>query len=192
MKLFLTLFTLINASVLAATGITSEAITFSSNTMSVLEADSDGDGVVDSLDNCVNMANPDQADSDNDGMGDVCDTDDDNDGVPDAYDQCFSIGFDVDVNGCPIFTLPADNFEIVTTAKSCSNQSNVTFTINALAQHVYTITFESENGNIISQEFTNNLTISDLPIDTYLVSIIVDRQPNYILYYDFDFKTQLT
>jgi hypothetical protein len=36
--------------------------------------DQDGDGVVDSLDNCIAVANPDQADYDNDGIGDLCDT----------------------------------------------------------------------------------------------------------------------
>jgi hypothetical protein len=39
----------------------------------VREADADGDGVCDMLDNCPNDANPSQADSDHDGLGDACD-----------------------------------------------------------------------------------------------------------------------
>jgi parallel beta-helix repeat protein len=35
--------------------------------------DTDGDGIPDNLDNCPNDANPGQDDSDNDGLGDVCD-----------------------------------------------------------------------------------------------------------------------
>jgi len=35
--------------------------------------DQDGDGVSDDLDNCVDTANPDQADLDGDGLGDACD-----------------------------------------------------------------------------------------------------------------------
>ena len=51
-------------------------------------ADSDGDGVPDATDNCVNAGNTDQADNDGDGAGDVCDSDDDNDGAPDGGDNC--------------------------------------------------------------------------------------------------------
>jgi len=37
------------------------------------ERDGDGDGILDSADNCPLVANPDQADRDGDGIGDVCD-----------------------------------------------------------------------------------------------------------------------
>lgn len=44
---------------------------------------SDGDGHQDSRDNCPDIPNSSQLDSDNDGIGDDCDDDDDNDGIPD-------------------------------------------------------------------------------------------------------------
>ncbi|WP_295386686.1 thrombospondin type 3 repeat-containing protein [uncultured Thiodictyon sp.] len=66
--------------------------------------DGDGDGIPDSLDNCPTVNNPDQTDSNGNGVGDACDTppldtdgdgipdsidpDDDNDGVLDASDNC--------------------------------------------------------------------------------------------------------
>ena len=52
--------------------------------------DSDNDGIPDNQDNCPNTYNPDQADSDGDGVGDACDTgqDSDGDGVPDDEDNC--------------------------------------------------------------------------------------------------------
>ncbi|MFD2822741.1 choice-of-anchor B family protein [Lacinutrix iliipiscaria] len=67
--------------------------------------DSDGDGVIDSIDNCINFMNPDQADEDNDGIGDVCDdsADTDEDGVPDNIDNCPNVSnadqTDTDGNG---------------------------------------------------------------------------------------------
>jgi hypothetical protein len=50
--------------------------------------DDDNDGILDIVDNCPLAANADQLDTDNDGVGDVCDTDDDNDGILDVDDNC--------------------------------------------------------------------------------------------------------
>ena len=50
--------------------------------------DQDGDGVSDDADNCPTAGNQDQADTDGDGQGDVCDPDDDNDEIPDDSDNC--------------------------------------------------------------------------------------------------------
>jgi RTX calcium-binding nonapeptide repeat (4 copies)/Thrombospondin type 3 repeat/WD40-like Beta Propeller Repeat len=46
--------------------------------------DSDGDGVGDNQDNCPSAANADQADADNDGLGDACDPDANGDGIDDS------------------------------------------------------------------------------------------------------------
>lgn len=48
-------------------------ITASDNVVELYPVDRDSDGVIDSEDNCINNANPDQADADGDGIGDVCD-----------------------------------------------------------------------------------------------------------------------
>ena len=50
--------------------------------------DVDEDGVRDSLDNCVNDANFDQADYDEDNIGDVCDNDIDGDTILNPNDSC--------------------------------------------------------------------------------------------------------
>lgn len=52
------------------------------------DPDTDGDGFVDSCDVCPNLANPDQSDTDHDGVGDLCSDDDDGDGIDDDEDNC--------------------------------------------------------------------------------------------------------
>ena len=58
--------------------------------VSSTDNDSDDDGVPDNDDNCPNVSNADQTDSDHDGIGDACDTntDTDGDGVDDGVDNC--------------------------------------------------------------------------------------------------------
>jgi len=51
-------------------------------------SDLDSDGIFDYVDNCPSIRNADQADSDQDSIGDVCDTDLDGDGVPNHIDNC--------------------------------------------------------------------------------------------------------
>ena len=56
----------------------------------IVAHDRDSDGIVDTEDNC-HFTNPDQKDSDGDGLGDACDPDfidTDNDGVVDTKDNC--------------------------------------------------------------------------------------------------------
>ena len=54
--------------------------------------DQDGDGIVDVLDNCPAIPNPDQSNTDGaDDGGDACDADDDNDDWEDEYDNCPTI-----------------------------------------------------------------------------------------------------
>src|SRR3989344_1239279 len=50
--------------------------------------DTDGDGILDSVDNCLAVSNPNQADADGDNIGDVCDVDTDRDGIADPVDNC--------------------------------------------------------------------------------------------------------
>ena len=53
--------------------------------------DSDADAILDGTDNCINIENPDQLDTDGDALGNDCDPDDDGDSVLDGDDNCSEI-----------------------------------------------------------------------------------------------------
>jgi len=69
------------------------------------KSDADLDGINDDLDNCTNAANPNQADSDGDGFGNICDADLNNDCIVNAGDLglfksvFFTADPDADFNG---------------------------------------------------------------------------------------------
>jgi hypothetical protein len=73
--------------------------------ISATDNDADDDTDPNAVDNCPNDPNPDQADADNDGLGDVCDDDDDNDNIDDVDDDCDTAAEDYDMvdddDGCP-------------------------------------------------------------------------------------------
>src|SRR3990170_5842391 len=66
-------------------------------------ADHDGDTIDDAVDNCPDVANEDQADTDGDGIGEACEPDSDGDGVIDDFDFCpgFDDAIDSDFDGLP-------------------------------------------------------------------------------------------
>jgi len=91
--------------------------------------DTDGDGVVDILDNSPLVANADQTDEDGDGVGDVTD-DFDHDGVWNPFDTCpdTPLGELVDLDGCLIYYLPPSNFSISKTEK-CAGENSIGLTV---------------------------------------------------------------
>ena len=94
-------FALISAQSLAVAVQPSSALALASGALEFPGADSDGDGVDDSVDNCPTVANPGQANADGDTRGDACDncpnnannaqTDSDADGVGNACDNCSTV-----------------------------------------------------------------------------------------------------
>ncbi|WP_372795262.1 reprolysin-like metallopeptidase, partial [Lutibacter sp.] len=72
-----------------------------------IDRDNDNDGIINTVDNCPDTANPGQADADGDGVGNVCDAcigfddtiDTDGDGVPDGCDVCPGSDDTIDTDG---------------------------------------------------------------------------------------------
>jgi len=105
------------------------------------DVDTDGDGILDSADNCPLTANADQTDSDGNGMGDACDSggaDTDGDSIEDFFDNCVDdpnpsqSDTDGDGIGDACDTAPYITLDKETLGTSCyegDNANNVDFKI---------------------------------------------------------------
>ncbi len=106
---------------------TSDALTVTSM-LSSSASDIDGDGVVDSLDNCPNIANSNQRDYDSNGEGDVCE-DSDGDGVLDNKDTCPMIPnadqADSDFDGIGDVCEDSDSDGVIDSLDNCLNVANL-------------------------------------------------------------------
>lgn len=89
--------------------------------------DIDGDGVLNGVDNCPNTANPDQADVDKNGVGDVC-QDTDADGIIDIKDNCPTTAnpdqADADKNGVGDVCQDTDKDGIMDDVDNCLTTAN--------------------------------------------------------------------
>ena len=153
------------------------------------EGDADNDGVADGDDNCPSAYNPDQVDGDNDGIGDVCDGDLDNDGVPNESDLCSDTptGVVVDVDGCAVFTLPTDNFDIKVVSASCIGKNNGILEISTENPLDYTAALSDGDGNLVeSASFTETTLFEDLSSGSYTVCFTVGGQSDYERCYTVD------
>jgi len=151
------------------------------------DADTDGDGIPDVQDNCPTTFNPDQADWDNDGTGDVCD-DSDQDGIYDAIDQCktSTLGAMIDVNGCEVFTLPQDNISLQALQTSCVGSNNGKAVFSAIdTDYTYIIQIDGQPEQRLLTANNHQFTYSGLNPGAYQACITVLGVEGYEQCYSF-------
>jgi len=104
----------------------------------------------------------------------------DGDGVPDNFDQCPDTprGSTVNINGCDVFYLPANNFTIKTTGVSCVASNNGSINISALEVLDYEVTLIG-NGANISDNFSSEISFGDLSSGNYQICISPTEVPAY-------------
>ncbi|NLP57775.1 zinc-dependent metalloprotease family protein [Lutibacter sp. B1] len=100
----------------------------------------------------------------------VISDDDDKDGVTNDVDLCpnTKLGSIVDATGCPLFSLPQDNFNIEVISETCPDKNNGQIIITASESYNYTATISGSN-----YDFTDSLTIDNLQPSTYNLCIQV-------------------
>ena len=90
----------------------------------------------------------------------------------------------VDVDGCPIFTLPATNFSLKTIDASCIGNTNGAVELTAVEMLDYTATLTDADSNTTQIAFTDTAAFADLSPGDYTICITVDTQPGYELCFD--------
>ena len=121
-------------------------------------------------------------DSDSDGIGDVCDDDDDNDGVLDVDDVCPNTpsGTIVDVTGCAIFTLPANNNKVEVTSATCIGNSDGSIGLSVEDNsYDYSITVTGKDDPIVITGENKTASITGLAKGDYTVCFKVTGQDAY-------------
>jgi hypothetical protein len=97
-----------------------ESAAMSAPLMALVEGDTDGDTILDEVDNCLVDINTDQTDTDMDGEGDICDLDDDGDLIDDTTDACPLIAGTAALAGC----VDTDSDTINDLVDNCSADAN--------------------------------------------------------------------
>jgi len=115
-------------------------------------------------------------------VGDKCLPDEDNDGVIDSNDNCPNTpeGTTVDINGCPIFTLPKDNNKVLVTSSTCIGNTDGSIGLSVEdTSYNYTVTVTGQDDPITLGGETKTASVTGLGKGTYTVCFTVEGQETY-------------
>ena len=115
-------------------------------------------------------------------VGDNCLPDNDNDGVTDSQDQCPDTpeNTTVDVNGCPVFTLPLDNNKVSVTSASCIGNTDGSIGLSIEDDsYNYTVTVTGQDDPISLGAESKTASVTGLGTGTYTVCFKVEGQDAY-------------
>jgi uncharacterized protein (DUF1501 family) len=118
--------------------------------------------------------------------------DDDNDGVADINDNCPDTpeGSVVDLNGCVLFTLAANNYSVKTVSASCIGSNNGKIEVSAEdTSYTYQVNISGiDTTYSLSADNNHSLIIEDLEVGVYTINFTIDSQEGYIQ----SFETTIT
>ena len=106
-------------------------------------------------------------------------SDDDADGIPNALDLCANtpLGTVVDFNGCTLFTLPANNFNVLVADETCRTSNNGSIAITSASNHNFVATLTGTASQ--TTNFTTTATLANLAAGTYELCITLTEAPTY-------------
>ena len=106
--------------------------------------------------------------------------DSDKDGVLDADDACPNTPENtiVDVTGCEIFSISADNYSLTASSETCRSQNNGSIFIAAVANYEYSVTVSSDNFSE-TKTFTSEVGFENLSAGTYTACITINGNSSY-------------
>jgi uncharacterized protein (DUF1501 family) len=118
--------------------------------------------------------------------------DTDNDGVMDINDNCPNTpeGSVVDLNGCVIFTLAANNYSVKSVSASCIGSNNGKIEVSAEdTSYTYQVNISGiDTTDSLSADNSHSLVIEDLEVGVYTINFTIDSQEGYIQ----SFETTIT